>query len=590
MYVPREQTIYALEALGATGKVELERDYVARPLPDTQVLRERVGQAQQILERYARLLPAQGEFKPVVVSDPEAQALSALKTLRGTVATRLRLERRRLDLDRRLHRLELLRRFLVAMGNAADEIAEISEQDTFVCHAVFACPIDAPIGEEGDAPGTIRQFTDTHYRFCVPFCLAEDRADYERRFRQANCESVRIPRWLRTEWPNRHARIQQEILQLRSEEKHTRQAIAQQEDSEALIEALNVVAVLDWFLERTVTLGEDHEHCYVTGWTTAADPAELQETLDRADIDAKVIFRPMSPAHHPPIDLANGALSGAFRQFVGMFGALEPGEIDPTPIIAFLYPAIFGFMFADVGHGLVLIAASLLFRRTFPQIQFLFYCGLGATGFGLIFGEAFGLHLPWQPLAPCPLDNPLLILFASMAFGALVLLLGLALSSIKAAWHGQLRKWMWQDGAVLVGYISCLAALFHPFALAIAVLTFAWYLLGLVLTGERLAPGLGRLARSTLELSLNTLSFARIGAFAIAHTALTHTVTDLATGVDGLVNTIGVLIIGHTLIIALEGLVVFVQTTRLILFEFFTRFLHANGRIFRPLRPKGFAT
>jgi len=63
--------------------------------------------------------------------------------------------------------------------------------------------------------------------------------------------------------------------------------------------------------------------------------------------------------------------------------------------------------------------------------------------------------------------------------------------------------------------------------------------------------------------------------------------TDLATG---LVNTIAVLIIGHTLIIALEGLVAFVQTDRLILFEFFSRFLHANGRIIRPLRPKRFAT
>jgi V/A-type H+-transporting ATPase subunit I len=588
MYVPREQTVYALEALGGTGKVELERDYVARPLLDTHVLRERVNRAKQLMERYARLLPAQGEFKPVVVTDPEAQALSALKTLRDTLSGRLRLERRQLELDRRLHRLDLLRRFLGAMGKAADEIAQISEKDAFICHAVFACPVHAAIPGEDEAPGTIRQFTDAQYRFCVPFCLREDRADYERRFRAAQCEPVQIPAWLRTEWPNRHARIQQEIVRLQSDEKQARHAIAQQQDDEELIEALNVISVLDWFLERTVTLGEDHRHCYITGWTTAADPAELQHTLDGADIDAKVIFRPMSPGHHPPIDLANGTLTGAFRQFVGMFGALEPGEIDPTPIIAFLYPAIFGFMFADVGHGLALIAASLLFRKTFPQVQFLLYCGLGATGFGLVFGEAFGLHLPWQPLAPCPMDNPLIILLGSMAFGALVLLLGLALSSIKAAWHGQLRKWMWQDGAVLVGYISCLAALFHPFALAIALLAFAWYVLGLILTGEKMAPGLGRLARSTLELSLNTLSFARIGAFAIAHTALTHTVTDLATAVDGQANTIAVFLIGHALIISLEGLVVFVQTTRLILFEFFTRFLHANGRIFRPLRPKGF--
>jgi len=33
----------------------------------------------------------------------------------------------------------------------------------------------------------------------------------------------------------------------------------------------------------------------------------------------------------------------------------------------------------------------------------------------------------------------------------------------------------------------------------------------------------------------------------------------------------------------LEGLLVFVQTTRLVLFEFFIRFLRAEGRLFRPV-------
>jgi V/A-type H+-transporting ATPase subunit I len=36
---------------------------------------------------------------------------------------------------------------------------------------------------------------------------------------------------------------------------------------------------------------------------------------------------------------------------------------------------------------------------------------------------------------------------------------------------------------------------------------------------------------------------------------------------------------------AIEGLVVSIQTTRLVLFEFFTRFFKAEGREFRPLIP-----
>ena len=126
-------------------------------------------------------------------------------------------------------------------------------------------------------------------------------------------------------------------------------------------------------------------------------------------------------------------------------------------------------------------------------------------------------------------------------------------------------------------------ALFHPFALSLVAVALLWYLVGLYATGIRFAAGLGRLAYSTLELLLNTLSFGRVGAFAIAHTALTHTVVDIAAQFDRPAAEIAVLVIGHASIILLEGLVVFVQTTRLILFEFFTRFLRAEGRLFRPL-------
>jgi V/A-type H+-transporting ATPase subunit I len=45
------------------------------------------------------------------------------------------------------------------------------------------------------------------------------------------------------------------------------------------------------------------------------------------------------------------------------------------------------------------------------------------------------------------------------------------------------------------------------------------------------------------------------------------------------------MVLGNALIIALEGLVVSIQTTRLVLFEFFNRFLRGTGRVFRPLPP-----
>jgi len=46
-------------------------------------------------------------------------------------------------------------------------------------------------------------------------------------------------------------------------------------------------------------------------------------------------------------------------------------------------------------------------------------------------------------------------------------------------------------------------------------------------------------------------------------------------------------VLGNLFALALEGLLVFVQTTRLVLFEFFIRFLHTEGRLFRPLEVAG---
>jgi len=80
------------------------------------------------------------------------------------------------------------------------------------------------------------------------------------------------------------------------------------------------------------------------------------------------------------------------------------------------------------------------------------------------------------------------------------------------------------------------------------------------------------------------VSFARVGAFALAHAGLSVAVTGVAEA-SGTAGYWIVLLLGNLLIIVLEGLIVGIQTTRLLLFEFFVRFLQGTGRAFRPLPP-----
>ena len=135
---------------------------------------------------------------------------------------------------------------------------------------------------------------------------------------------------------------------------------------------------------------------------------------------------------------------------------------------------------------------------------------------------------------------------------------------------------------------GALFAFVNPFGLWVALLGTVWFIVGSALTGkERGLPTAGSAAaeyiETVLQLFVNTISFVRVGAFALAHAGLSAAVIGMADGTDSLIARAAVLTLGNILIIGLEGLVVSIQTTRLVLFEFFIRFLRSSGRQFRPL-------
>ena len=102
-----------------------------------------------------------------------------------------------------------------------------------------------------------------------------------------------------------------------------------------------------------------------------------------------------------------------------------------------------------------------------------------------------------------------------------------------------------------------------------------------------LGAALGSLLEYTLQLAVNTLSFARVGAFALAHAGLSLAVVDLAVeAVHPFMHRV-VRLLGHVVIIIVEGIVVAGKGTPLVLCEFFIRFLRGEGRRFSPLAPPG---
>jgi V/A-type H+-transporting ATPase subunit I len=263
-------------------------------------------------------------------------------------------------------------------------------------------------------------------------------------------------------------------------------------------------------------------------------------------------------------------------------------EADPSIVLALVAPLMFGFMFGDVAQGLVVALLGFLLRHRMPALRLLIPGGLVAVGFGLAFGSVFAREDLIAPLWLHPLADPLTVLSTALAFGVVVIFVGLLLNALQYRWRGELGRWLATEAGLLVAYAGIVGSFFDARLLWALPAGIAWMLLGSAATahGDRLGA-LGHAAGESLErllqLGVNTVSFVRVGAFALAHAGLSTAVVGIAEAAGGAYWP--VLIIGNIAIIALEGLVVGIQTTRLILFEFFIRFLAAQGRPFEPLEP-----
>ncbi len=340
-----------------------------------------------------------------------------------------------------------------------------------------------------------------------------------------------------------------------------------------------------WCLTNVASVRTRQALCTVTGWT--GDAQALARTVDASGAPALVRFGPPPPGLKPPLLLHNPWWVSPYEVFSRLVGMPDRNAADPSMVVAIAFPLLFGYMFGDVGQGLLLVCGGLLFGKRWPLARLFIPGGIAAMGFGLLFGSAFsvqGLFAPWWVE---PLHDPLRVLLLPMAGGALLLLVGLGLAAIEARWRGELGAWLRSDGAAA----ACLLALAAGATLSAAgYLVAAAVLVAAAIMEFRaagrpaaVAAGLAEMAEKAVQLAINTLSFVRVGAFAIAHAGLSAALGMLAAdaGSAGVL----VFVLGNGFIIALEVLVVSIQTTRLLLFEFFIRFFSGAGRPFRPAPP-----
>jgi V/A-type H+-transporting ATPase subunit I len=293
---------------------------------------------------------------------------------------------------------------------------------------------------------------------------------------------------------------------------------------------------------------------------------------------------------------------------LAVLGTPVYSAIEPTPLLAIGFVVLFGMMFGDVGHGLLLLTAGLLLRRS-PRFRdhgsIVAQVGLFSAFFGLLFGSFFGHEDLFPPLWFSPMHDIPRLMLAAVVLGVGLILTGLALRIVNGLRED--RFWVvFTDRYGLAGlafYGGGLLTALLVYRETLPAAALAWLALPLAAvfchpfaerqggawasTGMLLAEGAIAVLETILGFLANTFSFLRVAAFGLAHAGLFMAVFAVAAEVRelpfGLFWVTFVHVAGNLVILLLEGLVVSIQAVRLEFYEIFSKFFRGGGVAYNPL-------
>ena len=368
------------------------------------------------------------------------------------------------------------------------------------------------------------------------------------------------------------------------------------------------------------TPGDTNTFYILCGWMTEKDALAFRKDIQNDEKIFCLMEDQKAPAtQKPPTKLRNPKLFKPFEMYVKMYGLPAYNEMDPTWFVAITYSFIFGAMFGDVGQGLVLFLGGLfLYKTKKMDLAGIISCaGVFSVFFGFMYGSFFGFEdvlkaiwlKPMNQMMDVPLVGRLNAVFViAIGFGMFIILICMVFNIINSIRRGDTEK-TWFDsnavaGLVFYGSIVLTIGLFISGkklpAAAILVIMFGVPLLlmflkepltNLVEKKSKILPeqkgmffvqSFFELFEVLLSYLSNTLSFLRIGAFAVSHAAMMEVVLMLAGATNGGSPNWIVVVLGNIFVCAMEGLIVGIQVLRLEYYEIFSRFYAGNGREFKP--------
>jgi V/A-type H+/Na+-transporting ATPase subunit I len=399
--------------------------------------------------------------------------------------------------------------------------------------------------------------------------------------------------------------------------------------------------------EARVSLETSAQAYRLEGWAPVQEVGRLGEAIG-SRTEGRAAIRSYAPAElesvasgkeEVPVLLRHRGLVSSFERMVLSFGTPKYGSVDPTPFVSVFFVLFFTIMFGDLGQGFLIFAGALAMQlglwmkkwKSFAPIGIA--CGMGSMLMGFLTGSFFTFETALVPLTRAlsgalfgePVDRflalmpeggsgKILVFFGfTVALGVLVNSTGLLINVIdrmragkrgeaifsKTGLAGALLFW-WTIGmggrAAFGGKLGWFDAI--GLGLPLLGLMFEERLADLV-EGKRYVnrdggfaaavKGFVAVLESVSYFLSNTLSFLRVGAFALSHVVLSFIIFTMGDMVGhapvlGFAWQLMVVLFGNAIILLLEGMIVAIQIVRLQYYEFLSKFLTETGTPFVPFR------
>lgn len=363
----------------------------------------------------------------------------------------------------------------------------------------------------------------------------------------------------------------------------------------------------------------------VVGWVPDKDASRLAGDLMALGSEVIVDFpaeEGEEDQHKAPVLMKHSRFLQGFEKLVTTYSIPDNRELDPTVLILITFPLLFGAMFGDVGQGLVMALAGLVLMsgkiKKLGKLAKLgpvaVFSGISAMIFGFLYGSVFAMEDILEPIWVRPIEKIMNLLLVTFGAGAVLLSIANVLSMINDArrrdWGhmifsgkglaGLLLYWALL-GVVIQGFIPGLAPLhnvFYIMALVCVLMIMASGFVERLIAGKRplfeggffvyFIQSFFELFETLIGYLSNSLSYVRVGAFAVAHAGLSEVFVLLANMVSphrGFAFYL-VMVFGNIFIIGFEGMIVSIQTLRLEYYEFFSKFFKGGGKRYQPLTVK----